>query len=291
MSKVAIMTDSNSGITQDEAKKLGVFVQPMPFYINEELYYEDISLTQHQFYEALEDENAVISTSMPALGDIEDSWDKLLSEYDSVVFIPMSSGLSGTCMATMALAEDMYEGKVFVVNNQRISVTLRQSVIDAKMMADKGWEADKIKEYLEETKFDSSIYITVDTLKYLKKGGRITPAAAAVGTILKIKPVLQIQGEKLDAYAKAKGYRRAKEIMLAAIERDVKERFRMDDRRSDLWIAVAYSGNEEEGAKWKEEVQAAFPQNEIIMNPLSLSVACHIGPGALAVTCTKKLAI
>lgn len=291
MSTVAIMTDSNSGITQAEAKELGVFVQPMPFYINEKLYYEDISLTQSQFYEALEDENALISTSMPALGDIEDSWDKLLEQYDKIVFIPMSSGLSGTCMATMALAEDMYEGRVFVVNNQRISVTLRQSVIDAKVMADKGWEADKIKEYLEETKFDSSIYITVDTLKYLKKGGRITPAAAAVGTILKIKPVLQIQGEKLDAYAKAKGYKRAKEIMLAAIERDIKERFCMDDRRGDLWIAVAYSGNEEEGMKWKEEVQAVYPKNEIVMNPLSLSVACHIGPGALAVTCTKKLDI
>ena len=291
MSTVAIMTDSNSGITQAEAKELGVFVQPMPFYINEKLYYEDISLTQSQFYEALEDENALISTSMPALGDIEDSWDKLLEQYDEIVFIPMSSGLSGTCMATMALAEDMYEGRVFVVNNQRISVTLRQSVIDAKAMADKGWEADKIKEYLEETKFDSSIYITVDTLKYLKKGGRITPAAAAVGTILKIKPVLQIQGEKLDAYAKAKGYKRAKEIMLAAIERDIKERFCMDDRRGDLWIAVAYSGNEEEGMKWKEEVQAVYPKNEIVMNPLSLSVACHIGPGALAVTCTKKLDI
>lgn len=291
MSTVAIMTDSNSGITQAEAKELGVFVQPMPFYINEKLYYEDISLTQSQFYEALEDENALISTSMPALGDIEDSWDKLLEQYDKIVFIPMSSGLSGTCMATMALAEDMYEGRVFVVNNQRISVTLRQSVIDAKAMADKGWEADKIKEYLEETKFDSSIYITVDTLKYLKKGGRITPAAAAVGTILKIKPVLQIQGEKLDAYAKAKGYKRAKEIMLAAIERDIKERFCMDDRRGDLWIAVAYSGNEEEGVKWKEEVQAVYPKNEIVMNPLSLSVACHIGPGALAITCTKKLDI
>ena len=291
MSTVAIMTDSNSGITQAEAKELGVFVQPMPFYINEKLYYEDISLTQSQFYEALEDENALISTSMPALGDIEDSWDKLLEQYDKIVFIPMSSGLSGTCMATMALAEDMYEGRVFVVNNQRISVTLRQSVIDAKAMADKGWEADKIKEYLEETKFDSSIYITVDTLKYLKKGGRITPAAAAVGTILKIKPVLQIQGEKLDAYAKAKGYKRAKELMLAAIERDIKERFCMDDRRGDLWIAVAYSGNEEEGMKWKEEVQAVYPKNEIVMNPLSLSVACHIGPGALAITCTKKLDI
>ena len=217
MSTVAIMTDSNSGITQAEAKELGVFVQPMPFYINEKLYYEDISLTQSQFYEALEDENALISTSMPALGDIEDSWDKLLEQYDKIVFIPMSSGLSGTCMATMALAEDMYEGRVFVVNNQRISVTLRQSVIDAKAMADKGWEADKIKEYLEETKFDSSIYITVDTLKYLKKGGRITPAAAAVGTILKIKPVLQIQGEKLDTFGMARTQSHARTMMINQI--------------------------------------------------------------------------
>lgn len=289
MNRIAIMTDSNSGITQAESSKLGIFVQPMPFYINDTLYYEDISLTQSEFYKALEDEDAVISTSMPALGDVKDSWDRLLKDHDQIVYIPMSSGLSGSCMATTALAEDEYEGKVFVVNNQRISVTLRQSVLDARELAENGRSAEEIKEYLEKTKFDSTIYITVDTLKYLKKGGRITAAAAAIGTILKIKPVLQIHGEKLDAYAKAKSYRAAKEIMLAAIEHDIRERFQMDDRREDLWIAVAYSGDDKEVIKWKEEVANAYPENEIVTNPLSLSVACHIGPGALAVTCTKKL--
>ena len=237
MKKTAIMTDSNSGITQAEAAQLGVTVIPMPFYINDTLYYEDISLSQEEFYEALADGDAKISTSMPALGDVKDAWDLSLSEYDEVVFIPMSSGLSGTCAATAALAEDEYEGKVFVVNNQRISVTLRQSVLDAKTLADAGKDGAFIKEYLEKTRFDSSIYITVDTLKYLKKGGRITPAAAAVGSLLRIKPVLQIQGEKLDAYAKAQSYKRAKEIMLNAIDRDIRERFKADDR--DMWIAAA----------------------------------------------------
>jgi len=289
MKKIAIMTDSNSGITQAEGKEYGIYVIPMPFYINEQLYFEDISLSQSEFYEALTDEDAIISTSMPSLGDVKDMWDELLKQYDEVVFIPMSSGLSGSCAATGILAEDEYSDKVFVVNNQRISVTQRQSVLDAKSLADAGWDGAKIKEYLEKTKFDSTIYITVDTLKYLKKGGRITPAAAAVGTVLKIKPVLQIQGEKLDAYAKAKSYRRAKEIMLAAIEKDIRDRFWMEDRVQDLWIAVAYSGNIEEALVWKEEVQQAYPNNEIVMNPLSLSVACHIGPGALAVTCTKKM--
>ena len=287
MKHTLIMTDSNSGITQAEAKQLGVFVIPMPFYINETLYYEDITLSQEEFYEALTDEDAKISTSMPALGDVEDAWDEALKEYDEVVFIPMSSGLSGTCAATSALAEDEYNGKVFVVNNQRISVTLRQSVIDAKTMAEAGKDGAQIKEYLEKTRFDSSIYITVDTLKYLKKGGRITPAAAAVGTILHIKPVLQIQGEKLDAYAKAQSYKRAKEIMLAAVDKDIHERFKSEPK--DMWIAAAYSGARDMADTWLEEIENIYPDNEIVMNPLSLSVACHIGPGALALTCTRKL--
>ena len=287
MKKTVIMTDSNSGITQREAKELGVLVIPMPFYINDTLYYEDISLTQEAFYEALADEDAKISTSMPALGDVEDAWDKALVEYDEVVFIPMSSGLSGTCEATSALAEEDYSGRVFVVNNQRISVTLRQSVIDAKALADTGHDGAVIKEYLEKTKFESSIYITVDTLKYLKRGGRITPAAAAVGTILHIKPVLQIQGEKLDAYAKAQSYKRAKEIMLAAIDKDIHERFKAENK--DMHIAAAYSGNRDMADVWLDEVRNKYPENDIVMEPLSLSVACHIGPGALAVTCTRKM--
>ena len=200
MGKVAIVTDSNSGITQSEAKELGVYVIPMPFYINEELFFEDITLTQEAFYKKLE-EDANISTSMPSPGDVMNLWDKLLEEYDEVVHIPMSSGLSSFCHTSMSLAQD-YEGKVYVVDNQRISVTQRRSVEAALKMAEKGVCAQEIVSALMNDKMESSIYITVDTLKYLKKGGRITPAAAALGTVLNLKPDLQIQGEKLQAFAK-----------------------------------------------------------------------------------------
>ena len=280
------MTDSNSGFTQQQAKEAGVYVLPMPFFINGETYYEDINLTQEQFYQKLED-NADISTSMPAVGDLTDLWDKLLEEYEEVVHIPMSSGLSGSCEAAHMLAQE-YEGKVQVVNNQRISVTQKQSVLDAKTLADRGWSAHQIKEYLEETKFDSSIYIMLDTLYYLKKGGRITPAAAALGTLLRLKPVLQIQGEKLDAFAKARTAKQGKNLMLGAIQNDMANRFQ-DPEGKDMWISLAYTKNLDTAEEWKKEVQAAFPNHELRMDPLSLSVACHIGPGALAITCCKKL--
>lgn len=286
MNKVAVMTDSNSGFTQLQAKEAGVYVLPMPFFINGETYYEDINLTQEQFYQKLED-NADISTSMPAVGDLTDLWDKLLEEYEEVVHIPMSSGLSGSCEAAHMLAQE-YEGKVQVVNNQRISVTQKQSVLDAKTLADRGWSAHQIKEYLEETKFDSSIYIMLDTLYYLKKGGRITPAAAALGTLLRLKPVLQIQGEKLDAFAKARTAKQGKNLMLGAIQNDMANRFQ-DPEGKDMWISLAYTKNLDTAEEWKKEVQAAFPNHELRMDPLSLSVACHIGPGALAITCCKKL--
>ena len=287
MNKIAIVTDSNSGITQAQAKEYGVYVIPMPFYIDGILFYEDITLTQEEFYHKLEHE-AEISTSMPAVGDVMDLWEKLLKEYDEIVHIPMSSGLSSSCETAMALSAD-YEGKVQVVNNQRISVTQRQAVLDAKALADQGWSAVRIKEYLEETRFDSTIYITVDTLKYLKKGGRITPAAAALGTLLRLKPVLQIQGEKLDAFAKCRTLKAAKTTMLEAIAKDLKERFHLEEHPEDTWIAVAYTCDQDSAEEWKEEVQKLYPDNEIVMNPLSLSVACHIGPGSIAVTCTKKL--
>ena len=287
MGKVAIVTDSNSGITQHEAKEFGVSVLPMPFYIDGELYYEDITLTQEEFYHKLE-HDAEISTSMPSVGDVMDLWDRLLKEYDEIVHIPMSSGLSGSCAAAATLAEE-YNGKVQVVNNQRISVTQRQSVLDARVLAEKGWDGKRIKEYLEATKFDSTIYITLETLKYLKKGGRITPAAAALGTLLKLKPVLQIQGEKLDAYAKCRTLKAAKATMLDAIANDLKNRFHMEDHPEDTWIAVAYTKDLEGANAWKDELQSVYPKNDIVMNPLSLSVSCHIGPGAIAVTCTKKL--
>lgn len=287
MSKIAIVTDSNSGITQAKGKELGIYVIPMPFYINGELFLEDISLTQEAFYQKL-GEDAEISTSQPSPGDVMDLWNKLLEEYDEVVHIPMSSGLSSTCENAISLSAE-YDGKVQVVNNQRISVTQEQSVLDAMKLRDEGKSAKEIKEILEREKFESIIYITVDTLKYLKKGGRITAAAAALGTVLNLKPVLIIEGEKLDAFSKARGWKAAKRTMLKAIEKDIAERFK--GKEDKLILGMAYTGNEDEAEIWKAEIQEKFPQYELVSAPLSLSVACHIGPGALAITCTKKASL
>ena len=287
MGKVAIVTDSNSGITQEQAKEYGVNVLPMPFFINGETFFEDIDLSQEEFYEKLEG-NADISTSMPAVGSVTELWDKLLEEYDGIVHIPMSSGLSSSCETAIMLAQD-YDGKVQVVNNQRISVTQKQSVLDAAELASRGKGAQEIKDYLEQTKFDSSIYIMVDTLAYLKKGGRITPAAAALGTLLKLKPVLQIQGEKLDAFAKARTVKQAKNIMVEAVKNDFEKRFQ-DAAGEGMHLYIAYTKDRQTALEFKVQVQEAFPKAEITMvDPLSLSVACHIGPGALALACAKKL--
>ncbi len=287
MKKIAIVTDSNSGITQAGAKELGVYVMPMPFYINGELHYEDIDLTQEQFYEALTGD-VEISTSQPSPQDVMDMWNELLKEYDEIVHIPMSSGLSSSCSTAYMLSAD-YDGRVQVVDNQRISVTQRQSVLDSLELVKAGKSAKEIKEYLEETKLDSSIYITLDTLYYLKKGGRITPAAAALGTLLKLKPVLQIQGEKLDAFSKARTMKQAKQTMINAIKSDFNKRFGSSDAGENMNIHMAYSGTDEEIKAFYEEVKAIWPQHDIIIAPLSLSVACHIGPGAIAIACTKKL--
>lgn len=288
MGKTAIVTDSNSGITQAEGKTLGIHVVPMPFYINEKLYFEETTLTQEEFYRYL-NEDAEISTSMPAMTDVTELWEKLLETYDEVVHIPMSSGLSSSCQTAVMLAQE-YDGRVQVVDNKRISVTQRQSAIDAKTLADAGWSAAEIKTYLEKTAADSSIYITLSTLYYLKKGGRITPTAAALGTLLRLKPVLQIQGDKLDAYAKCRTLKAAKTTMLDAIRKDCTERFGSDEKGSGMHILLAYSGTDlTEANQWKAEVEALYPEHEVLMQPLSLSVSCHIGPGAIAITCVKKL--
>ena len=289
MSKIAIITDSNSGITQSQAEELGVFVVPMPFRINDEDFFEDINLTQEQFYQKLA-EDASVSTSQPSPDSLMTLWDKVLKDYEQIIYIPMSSGLSGSCQSAMMIANEDYEGKVFVVDNQRISVTQRQSVLDAKEMADAGKSAEEIVKYLIDTKFESSIYIMLDTLYYLKKGGRITPAAAALGTLLRLKPVLQIQGEKLDAFAKARTSSQGKNIMINAIKSDLESRFGGSEAM-DVHIACAYTKDLDSANEWKKEVEAAFPGTPIYMDPLSLSVACHIGPGALAVTVTKKMHI
>lgn len=288
MGKIAIVTDSNSGITRKEAEEMGIYVLPMPFYIDGKLYLEEITLSQEEFYEHLKSK-AEISTSMPAVGDVTDLWDELLKSYDEIVHIPMSSGLSGSCETAMMLAQD-YDGKVQVVNNRRISVTQKLSVKDALTLAEAGWSAARIKKYLEDTQYDSTIYITLDTLYYLKKGGRITPAAAALGTLLRLKPVLQIQGEKLDAYAKSRTLKAAKATMLEAIEKDNRERFHTSEDMKDVTICLAYSGTDKtEINAWREELRMKYPDQEMIADPLSLSVSCHIGPGAVAITCTKKL--
>lgn len=285
MEKVAIITDSNSGITQSQAAHLGIRVLPMPFYIDDTLYFEDITLTQEGFYEKLQSD-CNISTSQPAPEDVTKTWDEALQECDTVVHIPMSSGLSGSCQTAMMLAQD-YDGRVQVVDNQRISVTMRQSVLDAMELARQGKTAVQIKEILEKTKAESSIFITLDTLKYLKKGGRITPAAAAIGIALNLKPILQIQGEKLDAYAKVRGKKAALSKMLEGVRAEMDRKF-PGVPLEDIHIAVAYTENLEEALEWKQRVETELGVS-CHMDPLSLSVACHIGPGALAVTCTKKL--
>lgn len=285
MSKVAIVTDSNSGITQKRGEELGIYVLPMPFFIDGELYLEDITLSQEQFYEKL-GADSEISTSQPSPGDVMDLWDKLLEDYDEIVCIPMSSGLSSTCETALSLAQD-YDEKVQVVNNQRISVTQEQSVYDAIKLRDEGKSAAEIRQVLEKEKMQASIYITVDTLKYLKKGGRITPAAAAIGTVLNLKPVLQIQGETLDAFAKVRGWKAAKKTMLNAIEKDLTDRFA--DVKDQMVLGMAYTCSKEEADEWKNEIQTRFPDYELVEGPLSLSIACHIGPGAMAITCMKRV--
>lgn len=291
MKKIAIMTDSNSGITQKQGEEMGITVLPMPFMINDETFFEDISLTQEGFYERLES-GAEISTSQPSPDSVMDLWRNLLKEYEEVVHIPMSSGLSGSCQTAIMLSEEEeFAGKVHVVNNQRISVTQRQSVLDAIRFSEEGKTGAEIKEILEKDKFNSSIYIMLDTLYYLKKGGRITPAAAALGTLLKLKPVLQIQGDKLDAFAKARTKNQGKSIMITAIENDIKNRFgglAEDGQEPGVRLQIAYTKDVEAAESLKEELAEKFPGYEIHMDPLSLSIACHIGPGSLAIAVTKK---
>ncbi len=288
MGKVAVLTDTNSGITAEDAKARGIYVLPTPFYINDKLQYEGIDLNEGDFYN-YQTQGADIKTSMPIVGDVIDWWNKLLKEYDEVVYIPLSSGLSASCATAASLAEEEdYEGRVFVVNNQRISVTMKLSAYEAKALADEGKSGSEIKDYLEEHKFESTIYIMVDTLKYLKKGGRLTPAVAAIGSLLKIKPVLQIQGEKLDTFAKARTIKQARTIMLDAIEADLCDRFH-DPEGKDFVISMAHTQNEEMIREFRDEALLRFPNREIKYDPLSLVVACHIGPGAIAITATKSL--
>ena len=278
--KIAILTDTNSGIYEEEAEKMGIFVMPMPVIIEDETFYEGSNLTEEEFLEALTSGKKV-STSQPAPGDLLDTWDDLLKKYDQVVYIPMSSGLSHSCSAAMAIARE-YEGRVFVIDNHRISVTLRQSVITAKAMAMEEKDADEIKSFLEAEAFRSSIYISVNTLEYLKKGGRITPAAAMIGSVLNIKPVLTIQGEKLDSFAKVRGnMKKCEQRMMEAVKADIQDRF-SDVPEKYLHIGTAGAGLSPDGKReWMEMITKAFPKADVYYNPLSASIATHTGPGAV----------
>lgn len=281
---IAVMTDSNSGITQAQAKDLGVTVIPMPFTINHEAYEEDINLTQNQFYQLIRDENTEILTSQPALGDLSKAWQKALEDHDAVIYIPMSSGLSGSCQsATMLASDDEFEGKVFVLDTQRISVTLRQNVYDALELVKQGKTAQEIADILVSRKMDATIYITVPTLTYLKRGGRITPAAATLGSLLKIKPILTIQGEKLDKFEQARTMKKARKIMIEAVKKDIAER-----HWDDYDLFVAYTEDKEQADDYIKEIEAAFNHPVNWVDPLSLSVACHIGPNSLALAAAKK---
>lgn len=285
--KIAVVVDSGSGVSRQEAEKLGLFVVPMPFMIDGKEYEVDYNMTTEEFYEKLNGD-AQISTSAPAPTRMTELWDQLLNEYEEIVHIPLSSGLSSTCQTAMMLADD-YDGKVQVVDNQRVSVTQLQAALDAKLLAEQGMSAAEIREILTQEKLESSIYITLETLYYLKKGGRITPAAAALGTLLRLKPVLQIQGEKLDAYSKARTMKQAKATMLSAVEHDLKERYH-DPEAEHVWIAVAHSQNEEAAKEFAAELRALYPKTgEIRIAPLALNIACHIGPGCLAVACCKHV--
>ena len=288
MANVKIVTDSNSGITQKEGEALGITVLPMPFVINGKEYFEDINLTQPEFYEFLKSD-ADVHTSQPAVASVTELWDKLLADGSEIVHIPMSSGLSESCRTAEALAKD-YGGRVQVVDDQRISVTLHHSVLNAIKLKNQGKSAKEIKEALERSKFDSSIYISLDTLKYLKKGGRLTPAAAFIGTLLGIRPVLQIQGQKLDAFKKVKTMRKAQEVMIEAVRSDLTGRFAEFVERGEMRMYVAHTDNDKEAQQFAEELKGIFPEIPFLyINPLSLSVSCHIGPGSLAVALGREL--
>ncbi len=286
MAKVAVVTDSNSGISQAQAKEMGIRVVPMPFTIDGVDYLEDIDLTREQFYEKLSLEGTVV-TSQPSPADVTDLWDSLLKDYEEIVYIPMSSGLSGSCQTARMLAED-YDGKVEVVNNQRISVTQKRSVEDAIALAKAGKSAAQIRQILEDVKFESSIYIMLDTLHYLKKGGRITPAAAAIGSLLKLKPVLQIKGERLDAFSKARSTSQGKSTMINAMRADIENKYG-GTASETVYLYAVHANVPEQEEIWYQEIQQAFPNFEVRKDALSLSVSCHIGPGALAIACSRKL--
>ena len=286
--KIIVATDSASGITKEEAKKLEIPVLPVPFIINGTEYYENVNMTKETFYQLLNDD-AEISTSQPSYMALTEFFNNLLKEYDAIIYIPLSSGLSGSCQTASMIAADEYEGKVWVVDNQRISVSQRQSVLDDQSLIQQGKSPQEVYDQLMNTKFDSSIYIMLDTLKYLAKGGRLTPAAAVIGNVLNLKPVLQIQGEKLDAFSKTRGYKKGTKIMLEALKNDLSGRYHEYDEKGEMYLQIAHTNCLDRALELKEKMEEEFPEYEIFLTDLPLEVSCHLGEGALGVACTRRL--
>lgn len=288
MQNIAIMTDSNCGFLPEDGERMGISIVPMPLIIDGTTYFEGVDITSEEFYR-LQGNGAEITSSLPSPGSVMDMWDELLKTHDEVVYIPMSSGLSNSCNSALMLAED-YDGRVHVVDNHRISVTQMQSVLDAVEMADSGMTGKEIKERLEKESLDASIYIAVDTLEYLKKGGRVTPAGAAIGSVLNIKPVLEIDGDKLDAYAKVRGMKGAFRTMIKALKKDLDGKLKTLHDNGELVLGIAYTlMPEEELAQWKAALEKAFPGEEILPGTLNLSIGCHVGPGAIGVGAVRRI--
>ncbi len=288
MKSVGIVTDSHAGITPEEAKKLGIRVLSVPFYIDEKCYYEDITLTREVLFKRME-EGAEVSTSQPAPADLMRLWDEALEEYEQILHMPLSSGLSGSYMTAAAMArQDKYEGRVLVIDNGRISVPLHRSVLDAAELIEEGYSADEIQKTLERGREEFSIYLAVDTLEYLKKGGRITPAAAAVGAVLHIKPVLRLDVGKLNSFKKCRGLQKAKKIMIEALKEDMETRFKDWYDRGKIYLMAAGSASREETGKWIREIGEAFSGMDIMYNDLTLGICCHTGPGALGIGCSLR---
>ena len=288
---VKIVTDSNCGYTVEQAEKLGIEIQPTPILVNSEQYFQEENLPIEKFYEYLTSDDAKVSTSQPNPYDVAERWRRILKDYDEILYMPLSSGLSVTALVIkhMAETEPEFIGKVYALDNHRVSITQKQAVVDAMTMIKEGKSAKEIYDWLTKTAHTSSIYIAVSTLKYLKKGGRLTPAAAAIGTLLKIKPVLQIQGERLDKYAQVRKMSDAKATMIAAVKNDLETRFANERKAGKMTVCVAHTQCLDEALEFKEEIIKAFPDVEFtFLDPLSLSVAVHIGPGALAVACVIK---
>lgn len=285
---IGVLTDSHSGISQKEAKELGIMVLPMPFYIEEECFYEDITLSREEFFQKLTS-GARITTSQPSPADVMNLWNKALEQYEQIIYLPISSGLSGSYAAAAALAqEEIYQNRVFVADLGRISTPLHRSVLDALELVEKGYSAKEIKEILEKSREQMVIYIGVETLEYLKRGGRITPATAALGTVLHIKPVLKLDIGTLDMFKKCRGFEKAKKVMIEAMKLDLETRFKKWADKEEVYLMAASSASEEVTREWVKEIEEAFPNYSVMCDYLSLGVSCHTGYGGLGIGCSCR---